>query len=174
MNILVTENDNLKNSLFHYKDLIASKTLLNEQTPVSLGIRCTRLSSVQLGSGTPTAEWKWNNTEALNRTTATPAPGAHQSSSALSQAARHVTGGNLGGRSTLSVGRGPSWACPSLTTHSHPESFVLCSICEHSCSFHFILFPGLSYTHTLSLLQIWPAVTSTCSTDTRIHIIDTY
>lgn len=74
MNILVTENDNLKNSLFHYKDLIASKTLLNEQTPVSLGIRCTRLSSVQLGSGTPTAEWKWNNTKALNRTTATPAP----------------------------------------------------------------------------------------------------
>lgn len=99
---------------------------------------------------------------------------AHQSSSALSQAARHVTGGDLGGRSTLSVGRGPSWACPSLTTHSHPESFVLCSICEHSCSFHFIPFPGLSYTHTLSLLQIWPAVTSTCSTDTRIHIIDTY
>lgn len=45
MNILV-KKDNLKNSLFHYKDLIACKTSVNEQTPLSLGIQCARLSTV--------------------------------------------------------------------------------------------------------------------------------
>lgn len=99
----------------------------------------------QWGSGTPTGNE--THTEDLNRTTATPAPVPHSRGISTFSGS---TSRDQWECSTLSVGRGPSWACPSLT-HTCTDSLLFCyNMWTFLFFFISFLFLDCHATHTLS------------------------